>query len=440
MSAILVLLMLLLADPGRQNSEAGRTQAPPPIRQLIQQGVRAYQSGNRSRAIQFLRQAYQLSPTYPDVQLLLGLMLYEEKTGSLEAQRLLEASSPRFPANKDLHLKLLDSYLRTAASAKVPLLLDRVRPLMVREPAWGFQILYLLIRYGQMEWAQRELKGVAAQMEQSWKTLSPESRLDPRQARLKVSVGEVLFLRGLLAATAGEKQAALDYFQQADRLEFPPHEALQMLMLAEALYRLEEYPLASGAYEVYLKYHPQDIPASQRLGRSYFAQAMFPEAQKAFLQVLKEMPAAAKIHFDLGRTLLEQQQQEEARAEFLEELRRDPKSFASMAHLAFLDYVQGENDSCRQWLERALALDSGWYETHMVYGLLFNRQGRFAEAISHLEKCIAVVPGYYKAHFQLSLAYRRLGQEAKAEQHAQIYSRLVEEEKTRRLGSDARRK
>jgi thioredoxin-like negative regulator of GroEL len=183
MSTTLIFLLFVLIGPAPQKPGSSKSQPSSAVPPLIQQGVQAYKAGDRSSAIQFLCQAYRLSPAHPDVQLLLGLMLYEEKPDSQEAQRLLEASSPRFPANKDLNLKLLDSYLQTGAVNQVPLLLDRLRPLMIREPEWGFQILYTLIRYGRVEWARHELPGVTKEIERSWAALSLESLGASQKAR-----------------------------------------------------------------------------------------------------------------------------------------------------------------------------------------------------------------------------------------------------------------
>jgi Tfp pilus assembly protein PilF len=111
----------------------------------------------------------------------------------------------------------------------------------------------------------------------------------------------------------------------------------------------------------------------------------------------------------------------------------DLHSYPAMAGLAYLDYLIGENEGCRQWLEKAQSIKPDWYETNMVFGMLYNRLGQFDRAVESLEKTIQATPEYYKAHFQLALAYRRLGNEAKANEHTQIYEKLVAVEKARQL-------
>lgn len=415
-------------------------QAPAPpgpnikaVETLIQQGVEAYRHKDLLTAIHRLRQAYPLSPNNREVGLLLGLMLYEEKSSSLEAQKLMESVSAFFPSDKDLQMKLLDSYLQTQHLSSVPALLDRIRPFMLKEISYGYQILYILIRYGQTALAQKEINLLASQIENRWNQLAPGQKEWVEHKKLKSEYAELIFIRGLLAATRLEKKSALENFQAADRLDFPLTDSFQMGMLAESLVRLGENSLAIKAYVAYLKNFPADTKARFNLAQLFYYDALYPQAQEHFQKVLEQAPQTAKVHLYLGITFLEMKNQEEARRHFEEELEMDPQSYQSMAELAYLDYVIGENESCRQWLEKAQKVEPDWYETNMVYGMLYNRLGQFERAIESLEKTIKATPRYYKAHFQLSLACRRIGNEAKAKEYTQIYEKLVAEEKDRQL-------
>lgn len=411
--------------PSNPNSKAVET--------LIQQGVEAYRHKDLSDAIHRLRQAYHLSPNNRDARLLLGLMLYEEKSSSLEAQKLMESVSRFFPSNKDLQVKLLDSYLQTQHLSGIPPLLEGIQPFISKETSYGFQILYTLIKYGQTAPAQKEIDLLAPPIENRWDQLNAGQKEIVENKNLKRGYAELLFIRGLLAATRLEKKSALDNFQAADRLDFPSMNSIQMGMLAESLVRLGENSLAIKAYAAYLKNFPADTKARFNLAQLYYFDALYPQAQDHFQKVLEQAPQTAKAHLYLGTTFLEMKNQEEARRHFEEELKMDSQSYPAMAELAYLDYLIGENDRCRQWLEKAQKVEPDWYETNMVFGLLYNRLGQFDRAIESLEKTIKAMPRYYKAHFQLALAFRRTGNEAKAKEHTQIYERLVAEEKARQL-------
>jgi tetratricopeptide (TPR) repeat protein len=253
-------------------------------------------------------------------------------------------------------------------------------------------------------------------------------------------MGEVAFIRGLIAATTGQKDEAMQYFRAADKSEFPPKESAQMKMLAEALYRFEEYALAAQAYRVYLSHFPQDADARLQLAVSYFSSTAFDRAQEQLQQVYEKAPDMPQVNYYMGRVFLEKKDHEEARRRFEAELKINPAAYPAMAELAYLDYTQGDNEKCRQWLEKAATLRPDYPEMHFVYGLLFNRLGKYDLAIENLEKVVGSNPKHITAQFQLSLAYRRIGNEAKAKEHTDIYNQLLEEHRAKTLGEDFRKK
>jgi Flp pilus assembly protein TadD len=75
-------------------------------------------------------------------------------------------------------------------------------------------------------------------------------------------------------------------------------------------------------------------------------------------------------------------------------------------------------------LDKSLNLNSDWFESHVVNGLLHSRQGENEQAIQSFEKAVQQEPGYPKAYYQLSIAYKRAGNDQKAEQALETYNRL----------------
>jgi tetratricopeptide (TPR) repeat protein len=213
-----------------------------------------------------------------------------------------------------------------------------------------------------------------------------------------------------------------------------------MMMLAEALYRLEEYPLSAQAYEVYLSHFSNDLDAQFRLGVSYLSAASYAKAERQFSRVLQSSPERAEANYFLGLALVETKDHDRAFRHFEAELKLNPSSYQSMTQLAFLEHSRGDSAKCAEWLAKAAALNAGWPEMHFVYGLLHNRQGRYELAAKSLERVVSENPRHIKAHFQLSLAYRRLGNEAEAAEHLGIYNRLLEAHRAKSLGDDPRRK
>jgi tetratricopeptide (TPR) repeat protein len=295
-------------------------------------------------------------------------------------------------------------------------------------------VIYTLVRYGKLKLAQSELDKITARLQPDLQRLTGQESKSPALQALKIEAGEVYFIGGMIAASRDDYREAVRLFQAADRYDFPARNSVQMEMLGEAFYRMGEYQLSIQAYETYAKYSPLDPDARMYLGLSYYSSAMFPRARENFQKVLEQAPKTPSVHLYLGLSLLEEKSNEEARREFLEELKSEPRSYQAMAELAYLDYLAGDNVRCGEWLEKARPLKPDWIETNMVSGLLHNRMGQFDRAIQYLELVVKEKPNHYKAHFQLALAYRRTGNESKAKEHADIYDRLIAEEKSRQLG------
>ena len=366
---IFCLGLFLGAEPSNAVSLSPQvTQSSSSVEGLVQEGLRAYSAHRLDQAILKLKQAYQLAPRNEKVRLFLGLMQYEKDPASLEAQQLMESVVSRFPDNLELQLKLLDPYLQLKNESKWPPLLDHLQNSMAVDTRFAFNVLYALIRYGKLEPAKIQLDRISAHLEPRLKGLSEQELRSPEHQALMHEAGEVSFILGLIAASSNNKSEALRLFQAADRNDFPSTDSVQMQMLAEALYRMEEYQLSMQAYEVYLKRFPSDAGARMHLAMCYYSRGMFELARESYQKVLAEAPQTSNVHLYLGLTLLELKDNEEARRKFLEELKADPQSYQAMAELAYLDYLEGENEHCLEWLGRAQPLNSDWYETNMVYG------------------------------------------------------------------------
>ena len=366
-------------------------------------GLRLYQAGKPAQAIERIRRALSLAPDDPQVRLYLGLFLYEQDKNSLEAQRFMESVRDQFPKNDDLQLRLLDSYLRSRDETKSEDLVQRLQARMAENSRFAFNVIYTLVSHGRTVSARREIDRVSNALQ-----------------------GEVQFIGGLIELGAGEGERALDLFGVASAHGFPPGKSRQMLTLADSFFQLRAWPEAARAYEQFFGHYPADAKAAQRfrLGMSYYGFGEFDRALEQMRRVKQEAPATPEVDYYLGTILIELQRPDEARPVLLDGLKIDPASFKVMAKIAYLEYLSGNDDFCRQWLEKAIAQNPDWFESHMVYGLLHNRLGQYQEAVRSLEACIRAEPEYPKAYFQLSSAWMRLGNEEKARQYLDRFNQL----------------
>ncbi len=406
--AVVVLLCLSAILLGQTTSE------------LIRKALETYQRGDLATAIVTLRQAAKADPTDPYTKLYLGLFLYEEDTKSLEAQQLLESVADRFADNPEVQVKLMDSYLAHGQKAKGLAQLRRLEPAASANEQLAFQLAYLLIRYGLTDAAREHTERIAARIapEGGQPSATPDRRL-----------GEVRFLQGLVAAAQDRKANALASLQAADKQDFPPRDSYQMLILADALYQLQETRLASQAYQEYLKHHTEDVDARFRLGLTYYASGALDAAQAAFEQVRGANPQYPEVNYQLAEILFSKNNLDEAEQTLRAEMERDPGCGPCMAKLARIQHQRGETELAEKSLEAAREIAPDWAETHLVAGLLANRKGNYEEAIRELEIVAGKLPGFATAHLQLSIAYSRAGRAEKAKEHRDIYNRLIQEQK-----------
>jgi tetratricopeptide (TPR) repeat protein len=409
------IVALLLVPAGLCQPEQG----------LIKEAIEGYRAGRLDVAVEKLEQARAQAPGNANVHLYLGLMLYERNADDPRALELLESAAGHFPSNPELHLRLLDSCLRLKNEKRIPDLIERCRKMMEADTRFAFAVVYTLVRYELLDLAGAELEKLADGLQRQPAHTPP---------------GEVSFIRGLIAVSANRKDEALRLFQEADRSRFPPEKSLQMRMLAEALGRIEEFRLSAQAWQVYVTHNPQDTDARMRMAVSYMSVPSLDRARAALQEVLARSPSTPMAHYYLGLVLVELKNNDEARRNFELELKNDPGSFKAMSQLALLAYNHGDDDGCRQWLQKASSLDPEWVDTQYVYGLLCNREGKYDEAVRSLESAARQAPKNIKIRLQLSTAYLRAGNDAKAREHRAVYERLLEEHKLKSLLDDARRK
>ena len=409
-----VVCLLLLVALGATAAAFSQNQAAPPLSRqaagLFNSAVDAFRAGDVDRAISRLREADQAQPGHPEIRLYLGLFLYEKTNDSPEAQKLLESVLPQYPAHPDLALKLMNSYLLTGRQDKMQALLEKVRPRMEADPRFAFNVIYTLLYRDQPALAKSEL--------------------DAHSRRLQ---GEVQFLGGLIAIKGGRPEEAVTLLQGARQNGFPPAGSRQTAVLADALFQLNQFKPAAETYEAYTQQFGPDENVLFRAGLSYYAYGDFRKAKESFEALLGRKPQMPEANYYLASVLIEMKQMDEADKRLQAELAIDRGSYRAMTKIAYLRYLGGDNEQCRGWLDKSVALNADWFETHVVRGLLQNRLGEYQEATASFNKAIAQEPGYPKAYYHLAMAYKRLGQEEKAAEALRAHEKLQTDQTARAL-------
>jgi tetratricopeptide (TPR) repeat protein len=263
---------------------------------------------------------------------------------------------------------------------------------------------------------------------------SPPSGAAGAEKQRQRQVAEAQFVQGLLAARFGTRDEALGLLRQADGNGFPPLDSPLMLLAADTLLDLDEPASAAQAYAEVLKRTPAAAAVRVRRGAALFAAGRAAMAEAEFERVAREAPDTPQAAYWLGALRFEQKRVDEAKALLERELARDAKCSGCIAKLAHVAYLAGDDGRCEALLGRAMALDPGQAEAHLVAGMLASRAGRYDEAIDHLSRVVAQAGRSAAAHYQLALAYRRRGDADEARAHQAIYDRLVAEQKAKALG------
>ncbi len=403
-SCLWIFVLLIWCDPSLLYSQSPSAAAPSSRQKAelaLNEGSRLFQAGNLEAAIAKFREAYQILPQHPLIRLNLANALYQKDMTSREGQQLMESVLDQFPQDAELSLRLLHSYLSSQESSKVKSLIERLKSRMESDSRLAFNVIYTLIPFGQIELA-RTLTGRTSEVLQ----------------------GEVLFISGLLAVQSGQKQQALEMFDRAESHQFPPPGSRHQVNLAESYFALQNFVKAGRAYEDYLAHYPGNQHRF-RLGLCYFATGQYAKAEEQFKQAMKLKPLPPEANYHMGATLIELKRSEEARPYLEAELSLNPSSFRAETKLAYLDYLKGENESCRQRLDKSTALNARWFETFLVRGMLLARMGDYPQALQSLQTALQEEPNYWKTHFQLSQVYDRLGNKEKAKEYLASYNRLL---------------
>ncbi|HXY39042.1 MAG TPA: tetratricopeptide repeat protein [Vicinamibacteria bacterium] len=298
----------------------------------------------------------------------------------------------------------------------------------------GLDAVYALIRQRRFAEAQTRWKPLAERVQREVRASSGQDLPPPAQQALQRRFAEVVFVQGLLEARLGRREDALQQLRQADGYGFPPLDSPLMRLAGQCLLELQEPVLASQAFGERVKAAPADTEARLGLGASLLAKGDLRAGERELREVLRRRPDEPQAEYYLGAVLAEQQRGAEARGHLERELARDPRCVGCMARLGLVAYLEGDDAACESWLAKAAAIAPDDLDTHLVYGMLYNRSGRAALAVQHLTRVVERAPGYAKAQYQLAIAYQRCGEAVKAREHREIYDRLLAEQKARSLG------
>lgn len=200
------------------------------------------------------------------------------------------------------------------------------------------------------------------------------------QALLRSNGEQPLFLTrlGLAVAAEGHPAAALEYFERALKLNGRYAPALDGC--GQIAFQKRDYYLAVAKFEAAWLANPYDANTAIRLARTCQRWGL----QERNLSILKtlesEHPTAPFLYHELGMQYLKAGMFAEAGPQFDQLCALVPGDATGFACLALLNYVQGSQQTSRQFLDKALAIQPNARFPRLVQGWIQFRQNEFKQA------------------------------------------------------------
>ncbi|MEP6703856.1 MAG: tetratricopeptide repeat protein [Acidobacteriota bacterium] len=222
--------------------------------------------------------------------------------------------------------------------------------------------------------------------------------------------------------TVDSLQKALDYFQQAIRLD--PNYSLAYVGLADAYTLLsfftisapnDAFPKAKAAAEKALAIDNTLAEAYTALGQvqSYY-EWDWTGAEEQFQKGIALNPNYPLLHHWRSLNLMAMGRSDEARSAMQRSLELDPLLIIANVNLGRIDYYQGRYDEAIKQYERALDLDDNFMRTHLRLSMAYVQQGRYQEALSASQKARAIAGDTPQISAQIAYILAVSGKKAEA--------------------------
>ena len=102
-----------------------------------------------------------------------------------------------------------------------------------------------------------------------------------------------------------------------------------------------------------------------------------------------------------------------------------PYLVAALINLANIHYSRDELAEAQALYERAIGLESDFFEAHFNLGNIYHDLGRFPEAQACYREALRLNPYYADAHFYLAVTFEKMGQSQDARPHWRSYQQLA---------------
>ena len=424
----------------------------------VNDGVSAFERGDKSRAKVIFEQTLKKDPHNVDAHTYLGMIAADANELKEAEQHFAAAASlaPSEPSTRNNYGAIL---MRLGRTPEARTEFEASLKLNPNQPSALTNLAQIYFDRDQPD----DLRMARSLLERAAKTTSdPEI---PRALLITyLKLGQALKEKGLLAEAINELKTALT---------LDPTNA-DVIVTARIYAALAEVYEADGHYEnaipamrLAVQRDPQNESYHFRYGL-LLTDSHAPAAGILRLQeALKQFPSSPRLWLALGIAQLTHGQNVEAENSFKRSLELDAKLVPAIAYLgmtygergqyekaigfyeqaialnnqlAALHYLVADTtlkmsnpDTARaeKYLKRAVELDPNLAAAYLSWGRLYVRTNRYSEAAPLLERAVALQPDLLEAHYQLSRVLVKLKRPDEANRELEIFKQLSEKQKAR---------
>ena len=233
----------------------------------------------------------------------------------------------------------------------------------------------------------------------------------PRRSTVKFSrepnQADALHLLGVVACQTGRHLAAVEYIEQAIRVQGRVPDFHNNL--GEAYRLLRRFPEAIASYRRALELKPDYVEANNNMGVALAEEGKPGEAAVYCRRALELRPNCAEAHFGLGNALRDLGKRDEAVTCYRRAIELKPHYAEAHCNLGIVLRNLGKLDEAAASYRRATALKPAFAEAHNNLGAALVDQGRWEEAVACCREALALKPDYAGAYCNLGNALRSLG-------------------------------
>ncbi len=155
----------------------------------------------------------------------------------------------------------------------------------------------------------------------------------------------------------------------------------------------------------------------------------FSDRQAEFFErAVKISPGFAPARYNLAVIYLQQKKMDQATGHLDALIELEPENARGLRMRAQIRFGQGQVQSSREDLVRALKIDSQDPISWHLLGVIHFREGRDQDAVDAFDQALKLNPSTAQTHINLAQAYQRLGQDQKAQDHYESFLRTHPED------------